>query len=880
MKRGALMFELNINEKVYNIEEDISIMEYLREHLGLTAVKNGCDQGACGACSIIADGKVIKACVMKVSRLVGKKIVTLEGLSQREKDVYGYTFANAGAVQCGFCIPGMVMAAKALLDQNNNPTREEVAKAIRGNICRCTGYVKIIDAIMAAAEFFREDKPVPKMDCTKDGVGDSLARVDALAKTLGTGKYVDDIVLEGMAHAKVIRPPAARCKVLSINKEKALAMEGVLAVFTAEDIPGNQYIGHLAQDWPVLVAVGEETRYVGDAIALVVAEKKSQLEEACKAVEIEFDILEPVTDVFEAMKDGAPQIHGKGFMRFGNLYVPKNNILQHEEVKRGENIDEVFAKAAYISEHKYFTPQTEHAFMEPECAIGVPVGEKDLEVITSSQGIFDELHEICNMLGIDSDSGQVRIKSAYVGGGFGGKEDMSVQHHAALAAFLLRRPVKLLLSRKESLLVHPKRHAMHMDMRVACDKDGMLLGMRARIVSDSGAYASLAGPVLQRACTHAAGPYNYQNVDIEGEAVITNNTPGGAFRGFGVTQSAFAVECAINDLASKVGISPWEMRYKNAIRPGQSLPNGQIADEGTAYAETLEACKEYYDEYSKKEGCYVGIASSMKNAGIGVGLFDQGQCHLYVEDSKIHIRSSAAAIGQGLQTLLTQIVCEVTKVPVEQVVVQHPDTKYTPNAGTTTASRQTVFTGEAARRAALKLKEAMEGKSLEALNGQLFEGEYHFDSDPIGADKPNPVSHVGYSYATQVVVLDESGKAVSTCQAIDVGKAINPTTLEGQFEGGTAMCMGYGLTEDFPLKDGIPQAKYGTLGLLRSTDIPEIVCKIIEKNDPEIAFGAKGAGEITAIPFAPAVQNAYFSKDGKFRTNLPLEDTFYKKVKK
>lgn len=874
------MFELNINGKNYFVQEDMSIMTYLREHLGLTAVKNGCEQGACGACSVLINGKSTRACIIKVSRLVGKKIITLEGLSQREKEVYAYAFGYCGAVQCGFCIPGMIMSAKALIDENNKPTREKAAKAIHSNICRCTGYIKIIDAIMTAADLFRENKEIP-IHIGDERIGKRLARVDAWNKALGIGKYVDDIIVEGMTYGKAIRPPAPRCKVVSINTEKVLAMDGVLAVYTAKDIPGERYIGHLAHDWPVMIAVGEETRYIGDAVALVVTETKDQLDAACKAVEIDFEILEPVTDVYEAMKDDAPQIHKQGFTKKGEHFVPKNNIFQHEEVKRGGDIEEIFLNAAFISEHEYITPQTEHAFMEPECAIGIPFGEESVKVITSGQSIYDEYHEICQMLGYgrNSDTDKVRIQSAYVGGGFGGKEDMSVQHHAALIAYLLRKPVKVLLSRSESILVHPKRHAMQMKMKVACDSEGYLLGMQARIISDSGAYSSLAGPVLQRACTHSAGPYNYQTVDIVGDAVITNNPPGGAYRGFGVTQSGFAVECAINDLAAMAGISPWEIRYKNAIRPGQSLPNGQIADNGTAYLETLEACKDYYEE-SIKKGYHVGIASAMKNAGAGVGNFDQGQCHLLIKNGIVHIRSSASPIGQGLQTVLAQIVCNVTDLSIQEIAIQHPDTKYTPDSGTTTASRQTVFTGEAARRAAKNLKHALKTKTLKELEGELFIGEYHFDSDPIGSPKANPVSHVSYGFATQAVAIDNDGKVVSTCQAVDVGRAINPTTLEGQFEGGTAMSMGYGLTEDFPLKGGIPQVKYGTLGLLRATEIPEIICKIVEKNKDELAFGAKGAGEITAITFAPAVQNAYFRKDGIFRTKLPLDNTFYKKVKK
>jgi len=873
------MFSVVINEKEYQTSEDKSLMDYLREELGITSVKNGCDQGVCGACSVLVDGKPMRACVLKLSRLGGKKVTTIEGFSQRERDVYGYAFAKSGAVQCGFCIPGMVIAAKALIDRNNNPTHDDVRKAIRTNICRCTGYVKIIGAIVLAAKLLREDLPIPS-EKGEERVGHRMARVDGPAKALGIGKYVDDYTVEGMRFGRAIHPPAPRCKILSIDKAKALAVPGVLAVYTAEDIPGHRFIGHLQKDWPVMIAVGEETRYIGDAVALVVTEQKCQLDKACAAVEIMYEELEPLTHPFEAMKEGAHQIHGQGFMQFGKHFVPPNNCLSYQEVKRGD-VEEAFAKAAFISEHNdFYTPMTEHAFMEPECAIGIPEGDDGVKIITGAQGIYDEYHEICDMLNLPYGTDKVRIQAALIGGGFGGKEDMSVQHHAALCAFLLRKPVKILFTRKESINVHPKRHAMYMQIKLACDSEGYLLGMRARIISDSGAYASLGGPVLQRACTHAGGPYNYQNVDIEGRAIITNNPPGGAYRGFGVTQSCFAVESCINDLAHQLGMSPWELRYKNAIRPGQSLPNGQIADEGTAFAETLEECKDFYEEYDSKDGYYAGIACAMKNAGVGVGVPDIGRCHLFVKDGKVHIRTSAAPIGQGLQTVLVQIVCETAGLSQDIVVIENPDTKYTPDSGTTTASRQTVFTGEAARRAARKIKDELnKGTALQLLDGRTFEGEYHFDSDPIGSQKPNPVSHVAYGYATQVVVIDSEGKAVITKQAVDVGKAINPTALEGQFEGGTAMSMGYGLTEDFPLKRGIPTAKYGTLGLLRATDMPEIICSIVEKNGPELAFGAKGAGEITAVTFAPAVQNAYFRKDGVFRTRLPLENTYYKKEK-
>ncbi|MDD2495028.1 MAG: selenium-dependent xanthine dehydrogenase [Tissierellia bacterium] len=853
------MYSLNINNNIYEVEKDKNLMDYLREDLSLTSVKNGCKEGACGACSIIVDGKVIKSCVMKVSRFEGKKIITVEGLSDREKDVYSYAFAKCGAVQCGFCIPGMIICAKALIDLNNNPTKEDVKKAIKNNICRCTGYAKIEEAILLSAKMLRNNEEVPSL-ASKVRVGEDVPRIDSKAKALGIAKYVDDMVFEGMVYGKAIRPPYARCKVLSINKEKALKLDGVIGVYTAEDIPGDRYIGHLKQDWPVMIKVGEETRYIGDAICLVVAESKEKLEEAIKLVEIDYEKLEPITSPEDAAKEDAPLIHSDG------------NLLSLQTLRRGD-VEKAFEESAYISENTYTTPFTEHAFLEPECAIGMPE-DGGIKVITSGQGIYDEYREITKMLGFEE--GKVRIQSAYVGGGFGGKEDMSVQHHAGLLAYLTKRPVKVLLSRQESINIHPKRHTMNIYMKVGCDKKGKLLGMKARIISDTGAYASLGGPVLQRACTHAAGPYNYHNIDIEGRAYYTNNPPGGAFRGFGVSQSNFAMECSLNDLAEKIGISPWEIRYINAIKPGEILPNGQIADEGTAFVETLEAVKDAYEEAYNSANKYVGIASAMKNAGLGVGVPDIGRCNIYIDNGIAKIRTSAAGIGQGLQTVVYQVVCETTGLNSDQVSVELPDTKYTPNSGTTTASRQTVFTGEAAKIAALKLKEALKNNTLDKLNGQLFAGEYSFESDPIGSDKPNPISHVSYGYATQVVILNENGIIDRVIAAHDIGRAINPIATTGQVDGGVIMSLGYGLTEDFPLKDGVPQVKFGTLGLFKSVQSPSIKTILVEKNKYDLAYGAKGIGEIAAIPAAAAVQNAYFKKDGKFRVSLPLQDTAYK----
>lgn len=870
------MFEVNVNGKVYQSEIDMPLMDFLRDELKITSVKNGCKEGACGTCTVIIDGKTTRACVQKLSRLEGKKIQTIEGFTKREREVFVYAFAAAGAVQCGFCIPGMVICGKCLIDQNPDPTREDIKQAIRTNICRCTGYAKIEEGILLAAKMLRENLEIPELKQTGK-VGERVCRVDAREKTLGTAKYADDYEFEGMLYGKNVFSKYARAKVLSIDTSKALQMPGVVAVYTAKDIPGKRYIGHLAQDWPGMIDIGEETKCIGDTLAMVVAETKEQAVAAVKAVEVEYEELEPIRTPQEAAVPGAHQVHGEGFMQFGKFRIPENNLLDHEEVKRGD-AETALANSKFVVEGTFHVPPQEHAFMEPETAIGLPDGD-GVKVITGGQGIYDEYHEISNYLGLPME--KVRIQSAFVGGGFGGKEDMSVQHQAALCAYLTKRPVKVWLSRQESINYHPKRHAMDIYVKVGCDENGILQGMKARLTSDTGAYASLGGPVLQRACTHAGGPYNYQNMDIEGNAYYTNNPPAGAFRGFGVTQSCAAVEPLINQLAEKVGISGWEFRYRNAIRPGQSLPNGQIADEGTAMAETLEAVKEEFEKYESDPNYYVGIASAMKNAGLGVGVPDTGRCNLKVIDGKVYVRSSAAAIGQGLQTVLMQMVSETTGLAPDTIVVEHPDTKYTPDSGTTTASRQTVFAGEAAHQSSLQLKADLDkGNTLKDLEGKEYIGEFDFKSDPIGSDKPNPVSHVAYGYATQLVVIDKEGKLVKVIAAHDIGRAINPLSAEGQVEGGVAMGLGYGLTENFPLKDGLPQVKLGTIGLLKSSQMPPVETRLIEKNDPNaVAYGGKGIGEIVCCVAAPACQDAYYKKDGKFRYNYPLEDTAYRKKK-
>lgn len=853
-----------VNGVPCSTEEEKPLLRYLRDELRLTSVKDGCSEGACGTCTILVDGKAVKACVLSTKRAAGKEIVTVEGLSEAEREAFVYAFGAVGAVQCGFCIPGMVMAGKALLDQNPNPSEAEIKKAIRGNVCRCTGYKKIIEGIALAGAILRGEASVdPALEEGEDyGVGARAFRTDVRDKVLGRGEYCDDLYLDGMAHASAVRSQYPRARVLDIDASAALALPGVLAVLTADDVPHNK-VGHLQQDWDVMIAKGDITRCVGDAVCLVVAENEAVLKQAKELVKVDYEPLEPVRTIQEARAADAPSLH------------PNGNLCQQRHVTRGD-ARAALAQSKYVVTQSYRTPFTEHAFLEPECAVAFPYKD-GVKVYTSDQGVYDTRKEISIMLGWEPE--RIVVENKLVGGGFGGKEDVSVQHLAVLAALKVGRPVKAKLSRQESIAFHPKRHYMEGTFTLGCDENGIFTGLDCEIHFDTGAYASLCGPVLERACTHSVGPYCYQNTDIRGFGWYTNNPPAGAFRGFGVCQSEFALESNINLLAEKVGISPWEIRFRNAIEPGKALPNGQIADRSTALKETLLAVKDVYEQ----NAAHAGIACAMKNSGVGVGLPDKGRCRLAVRNGVVELYSAASDIGQGCATVFLQMLAEATGLPLEKLRNMGANSEVAPDSGTTSGSRQTLITGEAVRMAAAELRADLDGAGgdLSALEGLEYSAEFFDPTDKLGADKPNPKSHVAYGFATHVVILDGEGRVKEVYAAHDSGKVVNPTSIQGQIEGGVLMGLGYALTEDFPLKDCVPQAKFGTLGLMRADQIPDIHAIYVEKEELlPFAYGAKGIGEIATIPTAPAVQGAYYARDHILRTSLPMQDTFYKKPAK
>nr|WP_314098825.1 selenium-dependent xanthine dehydrogenase [uncultured Lachnoanaerobaculum sp.] len=858
------MYSFTVNGKLVETEKEVSLLRFLRDDLKLKSIKDGCSQGACGTCTIIIDGKATRACVMTTKRAQGMNIVSVEGLSDFEKEAFVYAFGSKGAVQCGFCIPGMVMSGKALIDRNPNPTEDEIKEAIKGNICRCTGYKKIIEGIDLAAQILRGDKKIDEeLEKGDDfGVGSNAFRIDVRDKVLGIGEYVDDVELENMLHVSAVRTKYPRARILDIDVSEALALEGVVAIYTSEDVPNNK-VGHIQQDWDVMIPKGEVTRFVGDALCLVVAESEEILKKAKTLVKVEYEVLEPVRNIDEAKAENAPKIH------------PNGNLCQSRHVKRGD-AKEAIANSKYTITETFDTPFTEHAFLEPECAIALPYKD-GVKIYSTDQSVFDTRKEVAIMFGWDPS--KIVVENKLVGGGFGGKEDVSVQHIAALCAYKLGRTVKAKFSRDESLAFHPKRHAMHGTFTLGCDENGIFTGLDCDIYFDTGAYASLCGPVLERACTHAVGPYCYQNHDIRGYGYYTNNPPAGAFRGFGVCQSEFALESVIDLLAEKVGISPWEIRYRNAIEPGKVLPNGQIADCSTALKETLEAVKDAYEANYPN----VGLACAMKNAGVGVGLPDTGRAKLVVNDGVIEIYCGASDIGQGCATIFIQMAAETLDLPKSKFKNMGCNSEFDPDSGTTSGSRQTLISGEAIRRVSLELKKDLDaaGGDLNKLNGKDYYAEYFEPTDKLGADVPFPKSHVAYGFATHLVVLDDDGKVKKVYAAHDSGKVVNPISIQGQIEGGVLMSLGYALTEDFKLQDCVPKSKFGTLGLMRATDIPEIEAIYVEKEELlGVAYGSKGIGEIATIPTAPAVQNAYYKRDGKLRPKLPMDDTYYTNKKK
>lgn len=860
-----LSFELNGASRSVEVPEGSTLLNVLREDLGddrVTSVKDGCaPQGQCGCCLVLIDGKPQVSCAMPAKKAEGKHVLTLEGVSSEERAQFSEAFARVGGLQCGFCIPGFVMRAKHLLDANPSPSDDEIKKKLDVHLCRCTGYQRIVEAIQTVAAV-RRGEPMPEAD-TSGRVGTSLDRYQGQQMTLGDRAYVDDMYPQGMLHGAVRLADHARATVKRIDTAKAEAMPGVQKVVTFADVPGERIYGLIEKDWPGFVAVGEVTHCMGSVIAAVAADDVRIAQAAAAAIEIEYDVHEPVVDPEKAILPDAPQVHpGRG------------NQLSKSAIDRGD-VDAAFAEAAHVVEQTFTTQRIEHGFLEPESALAVPEGGGVVHLYSQGQGIFDDKRQCAAFLGIPED----KLKATLVpnGGAFGGKEDMSVQAHACLLAQATGRPVKVKLTRVQSIRLHPKRHPIKMNYKVACDADGKLLAVQANMIGDTGAYASVGAKVLERAGGHACGPYKVDNVRLEAIAAYTNNPPCGAMRGFGANQAHFAMESCMDMLAEKVGKDRWQFRYDNALVVGDTFSTGQVLDKSVGIKPTLEAIKPHY-EAAVAAGKPVGIGCGLKNTGIGNGAKEWGKCRLVVEaPDRVALYNGYTEMGQGLLTILIQCAVEETGLSPD-VFEAKVDSTFDLQCGQTTGSRASLFGGNAVILAAKKLKAALDaaGGQLGALEGQVFEGDFLIeDTVPLGAPVDNPKTHTSFGYATQLVILDGEGFVEKVVAAHDVGRALNPTLCKGQIEGSVHMGLGYALTEDLVCDEqGVPtNDTMRGLGILRARHTPPIEVILVEENEPEGPFGAKGVGEIGLVPTAGAVAGALHAFDGKRRFDLPMLDS-------
>jgi xanthine dehydrogenase molybdenum-binding subunit len=921
MQMSTLTLTINGNKISRDIDDSRTLAEFLRYDLGLTGTKIGCNEAECGICTVLVDGLPVNSCIYPALRAEGLTVQTIEGLAPSgihgQLDPLQREFIEHGAVQCGFCTPGLIMTARALLNHNANPSDDDITHALKDTYCRCTGYTSVIRAIKSAAQLAQTGTPIPPAIPPTDHeglavIGQSVASQEARAKVTGAAKYTDDYTFPDMLFARTLRAAHPHARILSIDTSAAKALLGVRAVLTHADVPGRNRHGLVHLDWPVLCDT--KVRYMGDAVAIVAADTEAIAADALALIHVEYEPLGVVADPEYARIEAAPLVHEEW---------PTGNLLKHIKVRHGD-IEQGFAQADVIVEREYRTPTTEHAFLEPECAIGVPAGvagHDKLSIYVGSQIPYQDRHQLAGALNLPES--EVRVIGTLIGGGFGGKEDIAGQVHVAMLALATQRPVKMLYTRQESLVFHPKRHATIIRIKTGATRDGRLTAVQAELYGDGGAYASLSDKVMTRATTHATGPYIVPNAKIDCYAMYTNNPVSGAFRGFGVTQSAFAVEQNMDLLAAELGIDPITFRTLNAQRVGAVTATGQLLRESVGLLDsldkvyqTMQAATPALDgafRWAWRDGTKAygwGVACAYKNTGLGGGAPDKSGVEVEAfEDGSFEVRTSSADMGQGLVMVVAQCAAEELRVPYERVRVLLSDTDKTPNGGPTTASRQTYVTGNAARLAASTLRDAMTQVAAEVLD--MPPSHIRFEEGLVRCEEQNiqigeivtwmkrqglraaslyeytapqtqPLGtggdmHFAFSYATQSALVEvdlETGeiKVLKIVGGHDVGRAINPLALQGQIEGGMVMALGNCLTEAYITEDGVPWsrllARYKMPSIRHS---PEIISHIIEAPTADGPYGAKGVGEIASINTTPAIANAIANAVGVRVYSLPVD---------
>jgi CO/xanthine dehydrogenase Mo-binding subunit/aerobic-type carbon monoxide dehydrogenase small subunit (CoxS/CutS family) len=903
-------FVLNGQETQARVPGQMTLLRFLRDRLGLMGSKDGCSTGHCGACMVIVGGKATRACLVKMAKVDQARVETIEGLAlDGNLHPIQRAFIQKGAVQCGFCTPGMIMTAKALLDANPHPTLGEIKKALtqNHNLCRCTGYIKIFEAIQLAAEWMAGGYPQPQGVPSRDlTAGKSL--IDPIAVDMVTGKNVfgDDTVLDKMLYGKILWSAYPHARILSLDAREAEAMPGIVAVITAKDIPGKNQAGVVVRDQPAIAA--DRVRYIGDSLAAVFAESVEAAEAAMHKILVDYEVLPGVFSPDEAARPEAPKVHETG------------NLLHHAEIVRGD-VDKAFEECAVVVENTYTTPFIEHAFLEPESGVAFLDDDGGVTLKIGTQTAFDDRTQLSEILAMPVE--KIRVIQIPPGGAFGAKEDMIIQQYLALGALKTRRPVKIVLTREESLRVHVKRHPARMHFKTGVDRSGQVLAIEADITLDTGVYASLGIDVLENTVVFAAGPYYVPNLRIRGRSWYTNNVLAGAMRGFGVNQVAFALEQQMDAMARALGMDQFEFRLLNALDVGLPTAADHVLEEGVvSIKQTIQAARQAYRGISlpanngKKIG--VGVACAVKNIGFGHAIPEDAGAIVELDAcGNVLVRASQHEYGQGARMGLLKLASHALGIPTERIEVLVPDTAVTPPTGPTTASRQTFLSGNAVVMACQALKEDLFGHAAEVLgveparlrfrDGQIvdIQSDRVMDLKELGerfvvsrryvppktdgmlavgetsrygkSDFKSRVTHFCYAYNTQVAVVEADPhtgevKVLKVVSANDVGKILNRQAIEGQIHGGVVMGLGYALSEQFVVENGINLTDSLYKCRIPTADqAPEITCVIVEVPHPFGPEGAKGFAEAPSLATAPAIVNAIYDALGVRVTSLPAD---------
>ncbi|HJN85522.1 MAG: molybdopterin-dependent oxidoreductase [Dehalococcoidia bacterium] len=903
---GTVPLTLRVNgvEHKIQVKPRHTLLEVLRDDLGLTGAKRGCDDGTCGTCTVTANGRMARACRVSLRRAEGLEVVTIEGLggglggSDRLHPLQE-AFIEADAVQCGFCTPGMILAAKALLDRNPAPTRPQIVKALGGNLCRCTGYVSIVDAIARVAGGGRGDSPEPARP-----PGETHPRDDARDKVLGTALYAADLTMEGMLHGAILRSPHPHADVVSIDDTEARAVPGVVAVVTEKDVPGPNRYGRAVKDQPVLA--DGRVRQIGDPVAAVAATSPEAAAQAVSLLRVTYKPLPAVLDPAGALEENAPQIHESG------------NLLSEGAHGWGD-VEAGLAEADLVVEETYTTPWIEQGYLEPDAVLAY-VGDGGVLVVrTSTQYSFMLQKAIAENLALPEE--RVQVLPTVVGGAFGGKNDATPHCIVALLALKTGRPVKLVYTRAETFAFTYKRHPFRIHCRTGVKKNGRLTALDVEFLADTGAYAHSGPAVFVRSGLSLGSPYRFANASIRGKTVYTNNIPAGSMRGFGAPQAVFAIESQMDIMAAKLGLDPLKFREMNRRRSDPTEATPQQMEQEAAYQATIDAVRPYYLEAlqarqakPRSEGRWrrgVGMASMRYGVGSAGRTHDPGRVDLELgADGNVRVRTGLMELGQGSDTVWQLIVAQALGLPQGSVSVVSGDTAVTPDSGTTGGSRATYYVGNAAWDGAVKLKEAILSTASEMLEGpaedlELKDGRVTlargngspevsvslaqvaearlsarlpldfngvFDAAPLihelgtGEMNPFPV-YVSATHLAEVEVSPQGEvRVLRIVAAHDVGRAVFPEGLKGQIEGAVAMGLGFALKEEYRPGEtaGFKQYRIPT-----ARELPEVVIKLVELVDPSAGLGAKGAAECALVPVAPAIANAIADATGARIHDLP-----------